>query len=653
MAAVEQAVRLQGAGTDPSGSATVTDIAAQLAAEMQGLRVALVHDYLLHMRGGERVFATLRRIYPHADVFALVYDHAAMERAFDFGEVKTSFIQHLPLARSHFRAYLPLYSIAAAHLDLASYDLIISSSSAWVHGVQNVGHAWHICYCHTPFRFAWSEYERIIGPCSPYAPPVRWALRPILASVRRHDVAMAQRVDHYIANSHVVQERIAQYYGRTSTVIHPPLDTVRFKPSREHDTYFLVVSALVDYKRVDVAVRAFTRLGWPLMIVGDGPQRDTLKRIAGPSVHFLGTVPDYLLAHLYKRCQALIFTANEDFGIAPLEAQASGRPVVAFAAGGALETVVPGKTGMLFPAQEPGALVDALQSFDPDAFEPRTLHAHARHFGEDRFAAEFASLVREQLPQIRERKRASERASAPAFGTQPHDAGISRLMVTPGEDEALAHDETCHESEVAVRRNQPYEAAKRTLDIIGSAVGLTLLAPLFAAIAVRIKLEDRGPAIYRREVIGRGGRRFEALKFRTMIPNADAYLLSHPDLAAEYAENVKLRRDPRVTRVGAVLRRTSLDELPQLVNVLRGEMSLVGPRMIHPSERERFGALADLREQVLPGITGLWQVSGRQDVSYDERIRLDQRYLRERSLKLDLQILARTALVLLHREGAY
>jgi undecaprenyl-phosphate galactose phosphotransferase len=234
--------------------------------------------------------------------------------------------------------------------------------------------------------------------------------------------------------------------------------------------------------------------------------------------------------------------------------------------------------------------------------------------------------------------------NAPSAVVLPARDAIPEQAAAPSDGQAGGGD---------VRRSLPYEVTKRALDIVGSAVGLALLAPVFAVIAARIKLEDGGPVIYRREVVGRGGRRFAALKFRTMIPDADAYLVCHPDLAAAYAENVKLRRDPRVTRVGAVLRRTSLDELPQLVNVLRGEMSLVGPRMIHPSERERYGAFAAHRELVLPGITGLWQVSGRQDVSYDERIRLDRRYLRERSLRLDLRILARTALVLLRREGAY
>lgn len=204
-----------------------------------------------------------------------------------------------------------------------------------------------------------------------------------------------------------------------------------------------------------------------------------------------------------------------------------------------------------------------------------------------------------------------------------------------------------------VAESRLYEFAKRTLDILGSAAGLVVLAPILALIALCIKLEDRGPIIYRRRIVGRDGVPLEALKFRTMIPDADAYLLEHPVLMTEYSANVKLRTDPRITRIGTVLRHTSMDELPQLVNVLFGEMSLVGPRMIHPSEEPRYGPLAVARCRVRPGITGLWQVSGRQELSYAQRVALDRYYLRHRSFWLDMRILASTAGVLLRRTGAY
>ena len=219
--------------------------------------------------------------------------------------------------------------------------------------------------------------------------------------------------------------------------------------------------------------------------------------------------------------------------------------------------------------------------------------------------------------------------------------------------ERLDHTAQATPTHGYVAGSRGYEVAKRALDMLGSAVGLVVLAPLFALIALCITLEDRGPIIHRRQIVGCDGAPVAAFKFRTMIPRADDYLLAHPDLMREYAANVKLRRDPRITRIGALLRRTSLDELPQLLNVLRGEMSLVGPRMIHPSEEPRYGALAPTRRRVRPGITGLWQVSGRQELSYMQRITLDRYYLARRSFWLDLRILVATVAVLLRRDGAY
>jgi exopolysaccharide production protein ExoY len=234
-----------------------------------------------------------------------------------------------------------------------------------------------------------------------------------------------------------------------------------------------------------------------------------------------------------------------------------------------------------------------------------------------------------------------ERAAMGSGATPMAPAGTPGRRATPPADDS------------SVRGSAAYEITKRALDVVGSAAGLVAFAPLFVACAVAIKLEDGGPVIYRREIVGYGGRRIFALKFRTMIPDADGYLRRHPDLLAEYMENVKLRRDPRVTRVGALLRRSSFDELPQLVNVLRGEMSLVGPRMIHPSEEARYGEFAAIRRRVRPGLSGLWQVSGRQDVSYAERVGLDRVYLSQRSLWLDLRILGCTVPALLLRRGAY
>jgi exopolysaccharide production protein ExoY len=227
------------------------------------------------------------------------------------------------------------------------------------------------------------------------------------------------------------------------------------------------------------------------------------------------------------------------------------------------------------------------------------------------------------------------------------------VAVVARKAEQMAHTSQAQPTCGAVARSRAYDIAKRALDTVGSLLGLVVLAPLFAMIAASIKIEDRGPIIHRRRIVGCDGMSVDAYKFRTMVPDADSYLLAHPDLMAEYAANVKLRHDPRITRVGAFLRRTSLDELPQLVNVLRGEMSLVGPRMIHPSEEARYGRLAPARRRVRPGITGLWQVSGRQGLSYIQRVALDRYYLSQRSFWLDLRILIATVGVLLRRDGAF
>jgi lipopolysaccharide/colanic/teichoic acid biosynthesis glycosyltransferase/glycosyltransferase involved in cell wall biosynthesis len=639
-------------------------------------RIAILHDYLVHVRGGERVLAALHRRYPSADVFTLVYDRAGLPAGYGVIPAHTSFIQHLPLARRHFRAYLPLYPLAAARLDVRGYDLVISSSSAWVHGARTNPLARHICYCHTPFRFAWNERDTAAGAEALIPAPLARALGPLLASIRARDLAAAHQVDHFVANSHVVRERIARYYGRESTVIHPPVDLDRFQPGEPVEEFYLIVSALVPYKRVDLAVRAFTRLGLPLVVAGDGPERRALQRMAGPSVRFVGRVPDAELSALYARCRALIFTANEDFGITPLEAQAAGRPVLAFGAGGALETVVAGATGAFFPAQDADTLADAVRAFDPDAYDPAAIRRHACEFGEARFAAEFHAYLTDRLEQVPVPSGAGRvvrvgplpPTPSPFRGGgagDPHPLAGSLVREGVGAGgHALALPRGGGAGAAAISSGSPphageglgerfYAVTKRLLDMLGSAAGLVLLSPLFAVLAVLIKLEDGGPVLYRREIVGQEGSRFYALKFRTMLPDAEGYLRAHPDLQREYEANIKLRRDPRITRIGARLRRTSLDELPQLVNVLRGQMSLVGPRMIHPSEEARYGAFAAERRSVRPGITGLWQVSGRQEVSYPQRVALDQQYLRERSLRLDLAILLRTVAVVFRRQGAY
>src|SRR3954454_11641457 len=292
-------------------------------------RIALMHDFLLDVRGAERVFLAICDLYPDADVFTAVYDEEGTEGRFAHRNVNTTFLQRLrPTART-FRSLLPLYPTAIESLDLSSYDLVISSSSAWAHAVICDESTVHVSYCHNPFRYAWNDRERVLAERDPVTRP---ALRAILRRWRQWDWIAAQRVDAYVANSEATRRRIAAYWGRDASVVHPPVETDRFEPGPVGD-YFLVLSELMSHKRIDVAVRACSRLGLPLIVAGDGPDARRLRRIAGPTVRFVGRVPDSEAARLLQSCRALIVTAVEEFGIAAVEAQASGRPVIAADAG--------------------------------------------------------------------------------------------------------------------------------------------------------------------------------------------------------------------------------------------------------------------------------------------------------------------------------
>src|SRR5919206_311039 len=278
-------------------------------------RIALVHDFLLDLRGAERVFAAICDTWPEADVFTAVYDERGTEGRFAARRPRTSFLQRVrPTART-FRALLPLYPHAIESLDLSGYDIVVSSSSAWAHGVLVDPGAVHVCYCHNPFRYAWSEREATLAARSPL---VRPALRLLLNRWRQWDWIAAQRVDRYVANSALTAGRVRRYFGRDADVLHPPVELERFAPGRVGDRY-LVVAELMAHKRIDVAVHAFNRLRLPLTVVGDGPELRRLRRLAGPTVQFTGRLPDASVAQLLRAARALIVTASEEFGIAAVE----------------------------------------------------------------------------------------------------------------------------------------------------------------------------------------------------------------------------------------------------------------------------------------------------------------------------------------------
>jgi glycosyltransferase involved in cell wall biosynthesis len=353
-------------------------------------RVALVHDFLLDIRGAERVFAALCDLHPQADLFTAVYDEKGTEGWFAHRDVNTSFLQRLrPTART-FRPLLPLYPYAMEALDLSGYDVVVSSSSAWAHGVLVDPDAVHVCYCHNPFRYAWNARETALTGRSL---PSRAALGVILKRWRQWDFIAAQRVDHYVANSETTRRRISRYFDRDATVLHPPVDTGRFRPSPDVGEAHVVLSELMPHKRIDVAVEAFTRLGRPLTVVGNGPDYRRLKRMAGPTVTFTGRVSDQEAADLLAGAQALVVTATEEFGIAAVEAQAAGRPVLALREGGARETVLEGQTGTFFDHPTADALAAAVTRFDAGAIDPHACVRNAHRFDVARFRHGMTQIV--------------------------------------------------------------------------------------------------------------------------------------------------------------------------------------------------------------------------------------------------------------------
>ncbi|MDX6658751.1 MAG: hypothetical protein QOH62_3544 [Solirubrobacteraceae bacterium] len=360
---------------------------------MESRRVALVHDFLLDVRGAERVFLALCDLFPEADLFTAVYDERGTEQRFADRKMTTSFLQRVhPDART-FRALLPLYPYAMEALDLRGYDLVISSSSAWAHGVIADADAVHICYCHNPFRYAWNAREATLAE---YDPVRRAMLGFVFQRWRQWDWIAAQRVDLYAANSETTRKRVKRYFGRDASVLYPPVETERFRPGPVGEDY-VVLSELMPHKRIDLAIEAFNELERPLTIVGNGPDARRLRRLAGPTVRFTGRVTDIEAAALLSSARALVVTATEEFGIAAVEAQAAGRPVIALREGGVRETVVEGETGAFFDQPQPGALAAAVRGFDPLAVDPAACVENAGRYDVAHFRHGVRALVDQAL----------------------------------------------------------------------------------------------------------------------------------------------------------------------------------------------------------------------------------------------------------------
>ena len=355
-------------------------------------RVALVHDFLLDLRGAERVFAAMCDMWPQADVFTAIYDEEGTRGRFAHRTVRTSFLQRLRPRDRTFRSLMPMYPLAMERLDLDAYDLVVSSSSAWAHGVVARDSAVHVCYCHNPFRYAWRNRETNFPVAGSL---LRAGLEPVFRRWRAWDRRAARAVDRYVANSTSTRARIADCYGRQAAVIHPPVETSRFGRAGEGevDDYYVIVSKLMPHKRIDVAVRAFNALRRRLVIVGDGPDERRLRRMAGPTIEFSGRASDARVVELLQRCAALVVPASEEFGIASVEAQAAGRPVLALDSGGVRETVIDGVTGRFYASDDPGTLAAAVAGFDPHSFDPGACMENAARFDTARFEDRLSGLV--------------------------------------------------------------------------------------------------------------------------------------------------------------------------------------------------------------------------------------------------------------------
>ncbi|MEO8972902.1 MAG: glycosyltransferase [Ktedonobacteraceae bacterium] len=361
------------------------------------MKVALVHDYLNQMGGAERVVMAFHDIFPDAPIYTSIYDPKRVDPAFQKMDVRTSFMQKLPLVTKHHQPYLPFYPFAMESLDLRGYDLVLSSSSAFGKGVITRPETMHICYCHTPMRWCWAYDEYVereqLGKVA------RKVLPLLITGLRIWDVTSAMRVDHFIANSPIVAERIQKYYRRDAIVIPPPVEANRFifDPLLQPEDYFLVVSRLIPYKRIDLAIEACNRLQLPLIIIGSGRDEERLKKMAGPTIRFMGRLSDEEVLHYYAHCRALLFPGEEDFGITPLEAQASGRPVIAYGVGGALASVIDGITGVFFHEQTVGSLATVLATFDEHSFDTQVIRNHALEFDMPRFRRRILQFIEAKM----------------------------------------------------------------------------------------------------------------------------------------------------------------------------------------------------------------------------------------------------------------
>ena len=603
------------------------------------LPVAIVHDWLTSMRGGERVVEALFRVFPHADLFTLTWDPARLSPALTRRGATTSAIDrvaHAPLVRGRFRALLPFFPGAIESFRLDRYSLVISSSHCVALGAIAPPSALHVAYVHSTMRYA-HEGQATYEASVPGGHLGRALFRSTARYLRRWEAAASARPHLLVANSTFTRDRIRRYYDRDALVIEPPIDTGRFVraaaslPRPRHDAPFLMVSALVPNKRVDLALRAFRGRPERLIVVGDGPERGRLERLAGPNVTLVPRVDDAELGTFMAEARALLHTGIDDFGMVMVEAMAAGRPVLACAEGGALDVVRDGDTGLLIASPTVEATRAALDRFARVAgqFDGAALQRFAARFDQAQFERRFREAV-DAASSHRTDKKTNGKAPAESRGPialsarNGHAHGSNGSNGSNGTSAGIRAAATTNGAAQphAFKRSQTSLAVKRLADVTLAASGLVVTAPLLATLAVLVGLDSPGPIFFHQRRTGLHQRPFMLVKLRTMDVRG------------------------RVTRMGRVLRPTGLDELPQLWNVLCGDMSLIGPRPEVPERVERFES--DLpgfrvRHVIRPGITGWAQVNGlRGDVSIAERLQFDMQYLREGTLAFDGRILLRT-----------
>jgi len=398
------------------------------------MEIALVHDYLNQRGGAEKVLQNLVELFPTAPVYTLIYSPEAMGSEYRSTDIRTSLLQKMPLSRKHYDKYLPFYPLFIEQFDLGEYDLVISDSSAWAKGVVTPPSTCHVSYFHTPMRFAWDH--RLIATSNRFF-VTRAALELTLNYLRLWDVISTKRVDYIACNSTEISDRIRKYYDRGCTVIHPPVDTEFYTPydngaggdkrirSKYPDGYFLAVGRIKPYKKIDLAVEAFRGLKEKLVVIGDGKDRDVLQESAPPNVDFYGYLPDDEVREYYRNCKAFIMTAYEDFGISAVEAMACGRPVIAYARGGARDTVIPGVTGLWFDEQNADSVRAAVRSFNATVFDTQTIRYHAERFGKARFKKEIYDFAMDSYEKYRTRNGARLRPEPVKISTFAGEAAFA------------------------------------------------------------------------------------------------------------------------------------------------------------------------------------------------------------------------------------